>query len=340
MVYMYISLSFLLIFLVKTSVQVSCLTNVRDYEIQLNDTNPKGTIQNLTSDLINRTQQESFCSFNLSLFHTKRLVKVQFSRLNGVKIGQIVVQTAIEIVKHATLMTVMRGVCTRHACDLEYTISAVQWMLTEGKSYGSVEKELEVLLEKGKVTPSSTCLQWMNTHRLQDCVGLRCLSRNFPNVYLTGCMNTTRAPFAELEVFAQINQRNVTTQHKLIFLCKLSYCNIKRTETLVFYFMWKRFKMDKLFKTKKLTNFPDDETTIKPTTISQRTQAISSEKLRCDSRSGTHHMYRKYRDLTRALAIIQCYRNMGGKYHARLSNIQIMEGMNPWKTYRSNSQGL
>ncbi|CAF1652669.1 unnamed protein product [Adineta ricciae] len=282
---MYISLSFLLIFLIKTSVQVNCLTNVRDYEIQLNDANPKDTIQNLTSDLINRTQQESFCSFNLSLFHTKRQVKVQFSRLNDVKIGQIVVKTAIELIKHTTLMTVMQGVCIRHACDLEYTISAVQWMLSEGKSYGSIQENLEVLLEKGKVTPSSTCFQWINNNRLQDCIGLLCFSRKYLNVNSTGCINTTRAPYAELEMFAQINRQNVTTQHKLIYLCKISHCNIKRTDILVFYFMWKKFKMDKLFKTKKLTNFPDDETTVKPTTM--RRTSTTTKTTTTSSKSST-----------------------------------------------------
>merc|ERR1711993_82024 len=33
--------------------------------------------------------------------------------------------------------------------------------------------------------------------------------------------------------------------------------------------------------------------------------------LRYDSRSGTHNMYREYRDLTVSAAITQCYRDMG-----------------------------
>ena len=47
--------------------------------------------------------------------------------------------------------------------------------------------------------------------------------------------------------------------------------------------------------------------------------------LRYDSRSGTHNMYREYRDLTRALAVTQCYRDMGAKHRARPSTIQIMK---------------
>lgn len=36
--------------------------------------------------------------------------------------------------------------------------------------------------------------------------------------------------------------------------------------------------------------------------------------LRYDSRSGTHNMYREYRDLTTAGAVTQCYRDMGARW--------------------------
>ncbi|XP_034851429.1 60S ribosomal protein L18a isoform X1 [Mirounga leonina] len=45
--------------------------------------------------------------------------------------------------------------------------------------------------------------------------------------------------------------------------------------------------------------------------------------LRYDSRSGTHNMYREYRDLTTAGAIIQCYRDMGTRHRAPAHSIQI-----------------
>jgi large subunit ribosomal protein L18Ae len=47
--------------------------------------------------------------------------------------------------------------------------------------------------------------------------------------------------------------------------------------------------------------------------------------LRYDSRSGTHNMYREYRDLTTAGAVTQCYRDMGARHRARASSIQIMK---------------
>ncbi|KAK2192615.1 hypothetical protein NP493_26g07045 [Ridgeia piscesae] len=46
--------------------------------------------------------------------------------------------------------------------------------------------------------------------------------------------------------------------------------------------------------------------------------------LRYSSRSGTHNMYREYRDLTTAGAVTQCYRDMGARHRARASSIQIM----------------
>jgi len=65
-----------------------------------------------------------------------------------------------------------------------------------------------------------------------------------------------------------------------------------------------------------------------------RCQLISEKKplkiknfgiwLRYDSRSGTHNMYREYRDMTAAAAVTQCYRDMGARHRARAHSIQIM----------------
>merc|ERR1712042_21338 len=46
--------------------------------------------------------------------------------------------------------------------------------------------------------------------------------------------------------------------------------------------------------------------------------------LRYDSRSGTHNMYREYRDLTVSVAVTQCYRDMGARHRARAHSVQIM----------------
>lgn len=47
--------------------------------------------------------------------------------------------------------------------------------------------------------------------------------------------------------------------------------------------------------------------------------------LRYDSRSGTHNMYREYRDLTVSGAVTQCYRDMGARHRARAHSIQIIK---------------
>merc|ERR1711874_242104 len=46
--------------------------------------------------------------------------------------------------------------------------------------------------------------------------------------------------------------------------------------------------------------------------------------LRYDSRSGSHNMYREYRDLTVSGAVTQCYRDMGARHRARAHSIQVM----------------
>ncbi|WP_411023048.1 eL20 family ribosomal protein, partial [Salmonella sp. s51228] len=45
--------------------------------------------------------------------------------------------------------------------------------------------------------------------------------------------------------------------------------------------------------------------------------------IRYDSRSGTHNMYREFRDLTRVGAITTCYREMAARHRARPHSIHI-----------------
>ena len=47
--------------------------------------------------------------------------------------------------------------------------------------------------------------------------------------------------------------------------------------------------------------------------------------VRYDSRSGTHNMYREYRDTQTAGAVTQCYRDMGARHRARPGSIQILK---------------
>jgi len=46
--------------------------------------------------------------------------------------------------------------------------------------------------------------------------------------------------------------------------------------------------------------------------------------VRYDSRTGTHNMYKEYRDLTRVGAVTQLYQDLAGRYRARFRNIQII----------------
>ncbi|KAK7496719.1 hypothetical protein BaRGS_00012126 [Batillaria attramentaria] len=60
--------------------------------------------------------------------------------------------------------------------------------------------------------------------------------------------------------------------------------------------------------------------------------------LRYNSRSGTHNMYREYRDLTAAKAVTQCYTDMAARHRARASSIHIIrvEEIAASKCRRSN----
>ncbi|KAJ1981584.1 60S ribosomal protein L20B [Dimargaris verticillata] len=46
--------------------------------------------------------------------------------------------------------------------------------------------------------------------------------------------------------------------------------------------------------------------------------------LRYDSRSGTHNMYKEYRELSRANAVKSCYQDMASRHQARFQSIQII----------------
>jgi large subunit ribosomal protein L18Ae len=45
--------------------------------------------------------------------------------------------------------------------------------------------------------------------------------------------------------------------------------------------------------------------------------------LRYDSRSGTHNMYKEFRELTRADAVEACYQDMAARHRARFRSIQV-----------------
>lgn len=47
--------------------------------------------------------------------------------------------------------------------------------------------------------------------------------------------------------------------------------------------------------------------------------------LRYDSRSGTHNMYKEYRELTRCDAVAACYQDMAARHRARYSQIHIIK---------------
>ncbi|XP_074593649.1 ribosomal protein L18A isoform X2 [Brevipalpus obovatus] len=47
--------------------------------------------------------------------------------------------------------------------------------------------------------------------------------------------------------------------------------------------------------------------------------------LRYNSRTGTHNMYREYRDVSVTDAVTQCYRDMGARHRARADTIQIIK---------------
>merc|ERR1712115_155909 len=47
--------------------------------------------------------------------------------------------------------------------------------------------------------------------------------------------------------------------------------------------------------------------------------------IRYNSRSGTHNMYREYRDLTVTGAVTQCYHDMAARHRARATSIQIIK---------------
>jgi len=47
--------------------------------------------------------------------------------------------------------------------------------------------------------------------------------------------------------------------------------------------------------------------------------------IRYNSRSGTHNMYREYRDVTVCKAVTQCYFDMAARHRARATSIQILK---------------
>ncbi|KAJ3324449.1 60S ribosomal protein L20 [Boothiomyces sp. JEL0866] len=47
--------------------------------------------------------------------------------------------------------------------------------------------------------------------------------------------------------------------------------------------------------------------------------------IRYNSRSGTHNMYKEYRELSRSDAVTSCYQDMASKHRARFHSVQIIK---------------
>lgn len=47
--------------------------------------------------------------------------------------------------------------------------------------------------------------------------------------------------------------------------------------------------------------------------------------IRYDSRSGTHNMYKEYRETSRVAAVESCYADMAARHRARFSSVQIIK---------------
>jgi len=74
--------------------------------------------------------------------------------------------------------------------------------------------------------------------------------------------------------------------------------------------------MNEVFTLKSLSSFQICEKT--PTRVKN-----FGIWLRYDSRSGTHNMYREYRELSVGAAVTACYRDMGARHRARAHAIQV-----------------
>ena len=55
-----------------------------------------------------------------------------------------------------------------------------------------------------------------------------------------------------------------------------------------------------------------------------RAPAHTIDSLRYDSRSGTHNMYREYRELSKADAVTACYSEMASRHRVRSRSLQIV----------------
>lgn len=55
--------------------------------------------------------------------------------------------------------------------------------------------------------------------------------------------------------------------------------------------------------------------------------------LRYDSRSGTHNMYKEFRELSRADAVKSCYQDMAARHRARFRSIHVRPRLMHSATY-------
>ncbi|CAF1160500.1 unnamed protein product [Adineta ricciae] len=161
--------------------------------------------------------------------------------------------------------------CFTHMCDLEYTISVVRWMLSEGKSYESIRISLQDVLQTRAIQGVVQCFQWKNDHQLKNC-GVISVCVNIitlSNYFTAQCMaDRVTLPKVNLDSLVKVEHQQIIFKHNFTYLCKTSLCNSKETHAGIIEIMWNQIHMLKIFQSYILTsNLSNDQTSIISTTV-------------------------------------------------------------------------
>ncbi|KAL7749727.1 60S ribosomal protein L20B [Sorochytrium milnesiophthora] len=161
-----------------------------------------------------------------------------------------------------------------------------------------------------KVRPPSLFLAIPTSQALTDPVR-RTLSIHPSNIDI----NNKRPQFHEYQVIGRRLPTDANPQPKL-YRMRIFAPNATVAKSRFFYFL------RKVRKAKKATSEIVSVNEIfekRPDTV--KTFGIW---LRYDSRSGTHNMYKEYREMSRNEAVFACYQDMAARHRARFRSIQII----------------
>jgi hypothetical protein len=212
----------LLLVLAKSNGQTRCLSNLSHLIVQWNETkpnfDPNNQLAEISSKLVNMTEESKFCSFQIILTYEERRLEVAFLNLNNNVSVEETIQTVFQLMSNYPGSTTFHGVCSTDMCDQKRFLVAARWMLFEGKSYYYIRSMLVDLLNRQISEQNSIQCFTMINKQVGVCNGAVCFANIQSENYSAKCFEIEMGLRVSLKTVAKFEQQQKSVIHNLRYV--------------------------------------------------------------------------------------------------------------------------